>query len=101
MAAEISITEDAENDIAHAYQWYERCRSGLGEQFVSCIDDRIEIISQMPELYEKVYKEFRRAIVRRFPYVIFYELSENMVTIYGVFHASRHPDTWKKRMLDF
>jgi len=38
MAAELIIAPEAEFDIGDAYGWYEERRSGLGEEFLSCID---------------------------------------------------------------
>lgn len=96
--AELLISAEAERDLVEAYAWYENCRSGLGEEFLSCVDARLRAIERLPELHEKVYQDYRRAIVRRFPYVIFYEYSGDTVTVFGVFHASRRPETWQKRL---
>jgi len=92
--AELIVSAEAERDLAEAFAWYESCRAGLGDEFLSCVDARLRAIERLPELHEKVYLEFRRAIVRRFPYVIFYEYAGNTVTVFGVFHASRRSDTW-------
>ena len=43
------------------------------------------------ELHAKIYTDYRRALVRRFPYAIFYEYTGVKVTVYAVFHASRDP----------
>jgi len=37
-------------------------------------------------------------LIRRFPYAVFYELSEATVTIYAVFHTSRDPSKWRQRL---
>jgi plasmid stabilization system protein ParE len=42
--------------------------------------------------------EFRRALVRRFPYEVFYEPSEDCITIYAVFHCSQDPAKWQARL---
>jgi plasmid stabilization system protein ParE len=39
----------------------------------------------------------RRALVRRFPYSIFYEIEPQQIIVYGVFHGARDPDAWKRR----
>lgn len=38
MAAEPVLVPEAEEDVANAYEWYEKRRHGLGEEFLSCID---------------------------------------------------------------
>ncbi len=93
MAAELTIAPEAEQDVAEAYAWYEKRRPGLGEEF-ACI----ESIRRTPDLYPVVHDNYRRGLVRRFPYVIFYEFAERTVTIYCVFHTSRDPDKWRQRL---
>jgi len=53
----------------------------------------------MPELYAKVHEEYRRALVRRFPYAIFYEYTGGKVFIYSIFHTSRNPKKWRNRLV--
>ena len=52
----------------------------------------------MPEMHAKVHVEYRRALVRRFPYAVFYEYAEGTVTLYGVLHTSRDPNKWRQRL---
>lgn len=73
MAVELVIASEAAQDIDEAYGWYEGRRTGLGEEFLSCVDGCIQGICRLPEMHAKVHKEYRRALVRRFPYVVFYE----------------------------
>ena len=98
MAAELNIALEAEQDLAEAYAWYENRRLGLGEEFLSCVDACIEAIRRTPELCAVVHESYRRGLVRRFPYVIFYEYTEGRVTIYGVFHTFRDPNKWRQRL---
>ena len=98
MAAELIFTAEVEQDLQEAYDWYERRRFGLGEDFIGCVDASIELIRRHPELYAKVHEDYRRALVRRFPYAIFYEFADGTVTLYCVFHTSRDPNKWRERL---
>ena len=49
-------------------------------------------------MYPVVHEGYRRSLIRRFPYAVFYESSEATVTIYAVFHTSRDPDKWRQRL---
>lgn len=98
MAAELVIAPEAEQDIGDAYGWYDDRRHGLGEDFLSSVDASIQHICRMPELNAKVSEDFRRVLVRRFPYAIFYEFDGATVTVYGVFHTSRDPEKWRRRL---
>jgi plasmid stabilization system protein ParE len=98
MAVNLAFAPEAELDIQQAYDWYELRRPGLGEEFLSCVDDSIQYICRNPELFAKVHEDYRRVLVRRFPYAVFYEHSAETVTVYCVIHTSRNPDKWRKRL---
>ena len=98
MAVELLIAPEAELDLAEAYVWYESRRAGLGEEFMSSVDACLESIRRRPEMYPVVDEGYRRSLIRRFPYAVFYEQSEATVTIYAVFHTSRDPDKWRQRL---
>ncbi len=73
MAARLIIAPETEQDVAEAYAWYEGKRAGLGEEFPSCVDACIEAIRRTPEMHAVVHENYRRGLVRRFPYAVFYE----------------------------
>jgi plasmid stabilization system protein ParE len=98
MAAKLILAPEAEQDISEAYAWYEERRTGLGEDFLSCVEACAEAIIRTPEMHPTVHENYRRALVRRFPYALFYEYEENTVTVYSVFHTSRDPDKWRRRL---
>ncbi|MPZ12853.1 MAG: type II toxin-antitoxin system RelE/ParE family toxin [Chloroflexi bacterium] len=98
MAADLIVAPEVEQDLVEAYAWYEDRRIGLGEEFLSCIDACIEAIRRTPKLHTPIHENYRRGLVRRFPYLVFYEYVEGTVIVYGVFHASRDPDKWRQRL---
>jgi plasmid stabilization system protein ParE len=98
MAVELKLAPEAEQDISEAYDWYEQRRPSLGEEFLSCLDACIERICRSPELHAKVYEDYRRALIRRFPYAVFYEFTGAAVFIYCVFHTSQDPSKWRERL---
>jgi plasmid stabilization system protein ParE len=49
-------------------------------------------------MYVFVHETYRRALIRRFPFAIFYEYAEGAVTVYSVFHTSRDPEKWRQRL---
>jgi plasmid stabilization system protein ParE len=98
MAARLVIAPEAAQDIDEAYDWYERRRVGLGEDFLGSVDASIQAICRAPEMHEKVHENYRRGLVRRFPYAVFYEYVDDAVTVYCVFHTSRDPRKWRDRL---
>jgi plasmid stabilization system protein ParE len=59
---------------------------------------RVSRTSGADPMYPVVHEGYRRSLIRRFPYAVFYEQSEAAVTIYAVFHTSRDPDKWRQRL---
>lgn len=100
MAADLIMSEEAEQDVADGYAYYERQRVGLGEDFLDRVDACIAGILRAPKVRAYFYRDFRRSLVRRFPYAVYYtyEEGDNQVAVYCVFHTSRDPDKLRERL---
>ncbi len=98
MNVKLTIAPEVEQDIAEAYAWYESQRPGLGEEFLGCVDALVQTILRMPDIYVTIFDTYRRGLVRRFPYSVFYEYAEETVVIYGILHTSRDPEKWRLRL---
>lgn len=98
MAANLILLPEAEQDLTEAHDWYEMRRSGLGEDFLSCVDSCFQAIRRNPYLHAVVHEEYRRALIRRFPYSVFYEYNKDSVIVYCVFHNARSPQKWRQRL---
>jgi toxin ParE1/3/4 len=98
MPVELIVAPEAEDDLAEAYGWYEGQRSGLGEEFLSCVDACIEALCRNPEMHAMIFEDYRRALVRRFPYAVFYRATRETVTVFCVFHSSQDPEKWVQRL---
>ena len=74
-----------------AYEWYEEQKLGLGEEFLNELDNIYLKLESHPEYFGKVKKSFRQAALKRFPFVIVYEIIKTEVVVFAVFHTSRNP----------
>lgn len=98
MSYSYHLSREAEEDILEGYIWYERKKSGLGEEFLESLDNARYSILQNPAAYRARYKKKVRAfLLQRFPYLILYVLEKDAVKIISVFNTSRDPKVWKKR----
>jgi plasmid stabilization system protein ParE len=88
---------EVRKEIDEVYSWYESQQPGLGDNFLEQIDEALDRICQMPESYPAVYRDVRRAVVRRFPYAIYYRIVSSRVIITAVFHGRRNPKAWQVR----
>jgi plasmid stabilization system protein ParE len=98
MAAEIVVTLEADQDQQEAYDWYEKRQSRLGERFLLAVDDCLRQIAERPELYAKVRGRYRRALVSKFPYAVYYHVEPDRVIVHAIIHTSRHPRRWQRRL---
>jgi plasmid stabilization system protein ParE len=70
---------------------YEGEREGLGREFRTTIEKYFQRIADYPEMFPEVRGEVRRAVVRRFPFVIHFLTEKKRIVILSVFHTSRDP----------
>lgn len=87
----------AQQDIAEAYDWYEEQATGLGHEFLRAMDAILARIERTPGAYPKVYRELRRALLRRFPYKVYFRLEGDQPVVLAVVHHRRHPRSWRRR----
>jgi plasmid stabilization system protein ParE len=70
---------------------------GLAEDFRRCLDQCIATIVSYPEGHPVVHRVVRRALLRRFPYCVFYILEPGRAVVIGCLHARRDPQAWRVR----
>ena len=88
----------AKRELREAALWYESRTPGLGGEFVQSITDCVESICNHPEMFPYIYRHVRRALVKRFPFSLLYFIADGSITVISVFHSSRDPQTWKRRV---
>jgi plasmid stabilization system protein ParE len=98
MTDRVVFLPEASADIAAAYTWYEERAPGLGEDFLRCVEAAVLTIQRHPQLHPLAVDDIRHALIRRFPFEIFYEPTSGAIVIYSVFHCSQDPQKWRKRL---
>ncbi len=98
MSRTVRFRVEALSEYEDAADWYEQQRTGLGDDYVAEVESVIARISANPLLHAKVYGDVRKAVVKRFPYIVLYLVEPTEIVIVSVFHTSRNPDVWKSRV---
>ena len=93
----LRLTPEAELDVDEAHLWYHRQAPGRAAAFLAAVDSSLASIQRQPEAYALVDPTMRRALLRRFPYAVFYEIRPAEIVVYGVFHGVRDPRAWQRR----
>ena len=91
MKHELIIRDEAELDIIEAVKYYESQQIGLGKRFLSHLKTHLKRIQTYPEHFHIKRNPYREAVLKKFPYLIIYELSENKVIVFSVFNTYQNP----------
>lgn len=97
MTLPVRLRSEAEQDVEEATHWYEGQREGLGQQFLDEVLVVFRAIASQPAMYPMVGRGARRALIRSFPFGIYYRVEEEAIVVVAVMHGSRNPQRWKGR----
>jgi len=87
----LRYTDRSKDDVELAFEWYEKQRRGLGFDFLDCVEVSLKSIQSFPEMYENVYSNFRRCVIRRFPFSVFYTIEGDEIVIHSIFDNRQDP----------
>ena len=97
MTPRLVLRPQAEAELLDARDWYEDQRPGLGSAFATEVETALGGVLQAPQAYPRVQGEIRRALVRRFPYAIYFRAMPDEIVVLAVIHGRRHPRRWQSR----
>lgn len=81
-----------EQELREIIDYYNQCSSGLGTEFLNELESQIFKIAAMPTQWRIVEDDIRRALMKRFPYVIYFRVLDNAaLRVTVVKHQRRHP----------
>lgn len=89
MSYQVTIRPRAYRDLCEARDWYESRQSGLGGEFIKEVNSCMVHLSHRPEISPLYYRSFRRTLLHRFPYKVFYQILDSRVVVFRVLHAKQ------------
>lgn len=101
MNLKVDFTTEANLDIDSIFNWYEDQQSNLGFDFIFELDTVISIIKYNPKLFSEKRKNIRRALIRKFPYGVYFTIRNQSIIILMVIHQKRSPKIWQQRIREF
>jgi plasmid stabilization system protein ParE len=82
----------AELDIERACRWYDARQTGLGDRLLRETRQAMLSLEENADRFPLYHRRFRRILLLRFPYKIFYLSDGDRVLVFRVLHAKRdHP----------
>lgn len=97
MIERVTVRQLAKQDIREARSWYRKISPRLAEDFLNSLDDAIALAKERPHTYPLVYRMFRRLLLHRFPYALFYFAEKERIVIVAVLHQARDPEILGER----
>lgn len=88
----------AELELIEAAKFYERRALGLGADLIREVERTLAQVVADPGAGSAVVGTIRRRLVRRFPFAILYQLTDDDLFIVALMHLHRRPGYWKRRV---
>ena len=93
----VVLRPEAAAEFNEAFDWYEAQRAGFGPAFAAEVQTVFDGIAANPLRGRVTLADIRQAVVRRFPYCVFYRPHADRIEVIAVFHTSRDPSEWQSR----
>jgi plasmid stabilization system protein ParE len=97
MSLPVVLRAEAETEFDEAFDFYDGRQAGLGTDFAAEVQKVFDRLSANPLIHQVVFADIRKAVVKRFPYCIYYRAHADRVEVIAVFHTSRDPSIWQGR----
>jgi plasmid stabilization system protein ParE len=90
----ILLHPGAEQEISDAYSWYSGRNRRAATAFIAGLDAAIDSIRRFPRRWPRIYVQYRRFPMNRFPFSIIYLEQAHGVAVIAVAHQRRRPGCW-------
>ena len=97
MAYRLIFDPNIPDDLRRAIDYYEPLSPVLADRFRDQINLRLDDISEHPESFAIDVSPIRFAKIEKFPYIVFFVVSTDFITILAIVHGSSDPSKWRNR----
>ena len=85
------VLSEAFDDLQEAIEWYDLHAGAVSDRLEHEFFSAVSKIAALPLTYPPIYREFRRVLLKPFPYLLYYRPDGDEVVVTLLFHASRNP----------
>lgn len=98
--AQIRIARSAEADLLEGYVFYERQQAGVGDYFLDSLYADIDALALYAGIHPKLDGRLHRLLADRFPFAIYYELTDDIATatVVAVLDCRQNPASITERV---
>jgi hypothetical protein len=83
------------DDVIDAANWYDARSRGLGDAFIANVRDVVDAIFAQPLRFARTPLGLRFARVKRFPYLVLFDVSDDRLLLLHVVHGARSTQAWR------
>jgi plasmid stabilization system protein ParE len=94
---DVRFRAEAAADVSLARDWYDARSPGLGDSFVSALEQIVDLVAALPEAFPEIAVGLRRALLSRFPYALYYRLEGEVIDVVACLHTRQSPSRWRSR----
>lgn len=87
----------AELELTDARGFYDELVYGLGKKFILEVEYIVNRIKTNPLEFPICYNNFRKALLRKFPYSVIFRIDDESIYILAIAHQKRKPKYFAKR----
>ncbi|HEV8239432.1 MAG TPA: type II toxin-antitoxin system RelE/ParE family toxin [Thermoanaerobaculia bacterium] len=93
------VRAEVADELTAAALWYRDISPSLADAFFAEYEAAIARVQEYPRSCPVVYpaREVRRALMHRFPYALFYRLTDEEGVVFALRHCAQHPRGWQRR----
>ncbi len=91
MKFSLVIPEIVEVEIEEAATYYNKQQDGLANSLYRDLTETLSFIEKNPFTFQKTQKDYKQALLNKFPYLIIYKVYENEILFFKFINAKKHP----------
>lgn len=95
--SELVILPEASDELRAAARRYAQFSERAAIRFEAGVDVALSEIMAAPESWPRIDEHYRFRLVKRFPYLVIYRISDSKVVVVAVAHSSRQEGYWRLR----
>lgn len=97
MTLSVFLSSAARAELISAAEWYDSETPGVGGAFTEAIGLMIARIGRSPLQFPRWSGDptYRRAVLRRFPFSIFFAVEGESIQVVSIAHVRRRPGYWR------
>ena len=96
MSLPVKLSKRAKQDILDIGEYYTKEHNVpyVAEMFVDFVSEACNRLEAFPDAWVE-RNGYRRILMDKFPYSIYYKITSKKISVLRVFHNSRRPDSWR------